>query len=116
MFNMAPAMPRWFAVSVLATHTSALRFSIDASNVARRRVLSRAKPEVAALANLGAEAGRKHFIRNIIEEDLASGKHKTIITRFSPEPNGELVFVNAIQTNLPVCTVSSPLFFRLTSS
>jgi len=90
MFNMAPAMPRWFAVSVLATHTSALRFSIDASHVARRRVLSRAKPEVAALASVGAEAGRKHFIRNIIEEDLASGKHKTIITRFPPEPNGAL--------------------------
>ena len=34
------------------------------------------------------ELGRQHFIRNIIEEDLASGKHKTIVTRFPPEPNG----------------------------
>jgi len=30
------------------------------------------------------------FIRQIIEEDLASGKHDTIITRFPPEPNGYL--------------------------
>lgn len=31
-----------------------------------------------------------HFIRNIVEGDLSSGKHKTIITRFPPEPNGYL--------------------------
>lgn len=31
-----------------------------------------------------------HFIRNIIEVALASGKHQSIITRFPPEPNGYL--------------------------
>lgn len=30
------------------------------------------------------------FIRDIIAEDLANGKHSTIITRFPPEPNGYL--------------------------
>jgi glutaminyl-tRNA synthetase len=30
------------------------------------------------------------FIRQIIAEDLQSGKHRTIITRFPPEPNGFL--------------------------
>ena len=35
-----------------------------------------------------SELGRKHFIRNIVEEDLASGKHRRIVTRFPPEPNG----------------------------
>ena len=30
------------------------------------------------------------FIRDIIDDDLASGKHTTIITRFPPEPNGYL--------------------------
>jgi glutaminyl-tRNA synthetase len=30
------------------------------------------------------------FIRQIIAEDLASGKHQTIVTRFPPEPNGFL--------------------------
>ena len=32
----------------------------------------------------------KDFIREIIAEDLASGKHETTITRFPPEPNGYL--------------------------
>ncbi|MDK2920681.1 MAG: glutaminyl-tRNA synthetase [Desulfonauticus sp.] len=33
---------------------------------------------------------KSNFIKQIIEKDLADGKHKTIITRFPPEPNGYL--------------------------
>ena len=33
---------------------------------------------------------RRDFIRDIVHEDVASGKHKNIVTRFPPEPNGYL--------------------------
>jgi glutaminyl-tRNA synthetase len=38
---------------------------------------------------VAAEAGRD-FIRDIIQADLDAGRHKGIVTRFPPEPNGYL--------------------------
>ncbi|MCC4602763.1 glutamine--tRNA ligase/YqeY domain fusion protein [Xanthomonas campestris] len=45
--------------------------------------------EIAA-TDATAPAEKKDFIRQIVREDLASGKHTVIRTRFPPEPNGYL--------------------------
>lgn len=47
-------------------------------------------PEILSEMNMEENKPTLNFIEQIIEEDLASGKHKSIQTRFPPEPNGYL--------------------------
>ncbi|HXV37167.1 MAG TPA: glutamate--tRNA ligase family protein, partial [Myxococcota bacterium] len=49
----------------------------------------------------GAAPERSHFIRELIEADVRSGKHGgRVVTRFPPEPNGYLHIGHATSINL----------------
>ncbi|NLG58954.1 MAG: glutamine--tRNA ligase, partial [Gammaproteobacteria bacterium] len=48
------------------------------------------QPNDPAAGAASAAAGKQDFIRQIVRDDLASGKHTFIKTRFPPEPNGYL--------------------------
>jgi glutaminyl-tRNA synthetase len=57
-----------------------------------------AKNDVAGREEKAAPA--PNFIKSIIEDDLRTGKHTEVVTRFPPEPNGPLHIGHAMAVNI----------------
>ena len=92
--QIRPKNPKKFSVNsmkvrlVLGSNSQRLTFRIEWGNYFQfiEKFMSNTEH---TLEN--AENTRTHnFITQIIDEDLASGKHKSVHTRFPPEPNGYL--------------------------
>src|SRR5262245_8528881 len=60
-----------------------------------RRIISFLPDDRIRGVNKPQAPSTSNFIKQVIEADLASGKHKTIVTRFPPEPNGYLHYGHA---------------------